>query len=246
MTNTLADVSARNAGRERVRRAYACQFEVRAVAGKPNIMKLRGYASVYESPYAMWDMFGEYEELVALAAGAKTLSESPATQLLLNHAGLSMAYTRAGTLQLSEDSTGLAIEADVNTKRNDVRDMVTAIEDGNIDEMSFAFEIMRQTWSPDYTQRRITEYNIDRGDVSVVNFGANPATSIEASMRAFSLDRLDDTTARTLYERLGARFTIEPTQAPEPVENDDAQRTPGNDGALSLSLARAKLALLDM
>lgn len=59
--------------------------------------------------------------------------------------------------------------------------MVTAIEDGNVDEMSFAFQVLRQQWSPDYDQRDITEVSINRGDVSVVNFGANPATSVQAA-----------------------------------------------------------------
>lgn len=246
MTINLADVAAaRNAGRERVRRSYPCVFEVRAVAGKPSIMRVRGYATVYETPYSMWDMFGEYEELVGLAAGAKTLAENPATQLLLNHTGLSMAYTRAGTLNLSEDSTGLAVDAEVNTKRTDIKDMITAMEDGNIDEMSFAFEIMRQSWSPDYTQRRITEYNIDRGDVSVVNFGANPATSVEAAARSLSLDRLDDATARALYERLGSRFTTEPAPAIEPATETPEPATAPTSSRGSLTLARARLALLD-
>jgi len=237
VTIKLADVSARDAGRVRVRRAYPCVFEVRAVAGKPSAMRVRGYASVYEHPYTMWDMFGEYDEVVGAAAGAKTLSEGPATQLLLNHAGLSMAYTRAGSLTLAEDSTGLAIDAEVNTKRGDVRDMIIAMEDGAVDEMSFAFEIIRQSWSPDYSERRITEYSIDRGDVSVVNFGANPATSVEAATRALDLDRLDDTAARTLWERLSARFDI---QTPAPVEGG-ATSSRGS----SLSLARARLAMLD-
>lgn len=237
MTNTLADVSARDAGRERVRRAYPCHFEVRAVAGKPSVMKVRGYATVYEQAYTMWDMFGEYEEVVGLAAGAKTLAESPATQLLLNHGGLSMAYTKAGTLTLSEDSTGLSVEAEVNTKRGDIKDMVTAMEDGNVDEMSFAFEIMRQSWSPDYSTRRITEYSIDRGDVSVVNFGANPATTVEAAARSFNPDRLDESSARELWVRLGARLGVADGR-PERVIPTTEQS--------SLSLARARLALLDL
>jgi phage head maturation protease len=116
-----------------------------------------------------------------------------------------MAYTKAGTLRLSEDSTGLHMGADINTERYDVSDMLTAIRDGNVDEMSFAFRVTRQQWSPDYDQRDIQEVDIHRGDVSVVNFGANPATSVDA-MRGLDLDRIDDQSARTLHERLGRRL----------------------------------------
>jgi hypothetical protein len=59
------------------------------------------------------------------------------------------------------------------------------MEDGRMVEMSFAFRIVRQRWEElDGSEgdpatapiRRITEVNIDRGDVSSVNNGANPST----------------------------------------------------------------------
>lgn len=196
------------------RRLYPVKLEVRA--GKtPNMVRIEGYASVFETPYEMYDMFGPYEEVVRTGAAKRTLAANPQTQLLLNHGGLSMAYTHAGTLQLDEDSTGLAIGADVNMTRTDIRDMVTAIDDGNVDEMSFAFRTTRQQWSPDYMQRDILEFDIHRGDVSVVNFGANPATSV--AMRAQDFDHLDEQDARALLERLQRRLTpaaVEPAAFP--------------------------------
>ena len=52
-----------------------------------------------------------------------------------------------------------------------------------MDEMSFAFRVKAQEWSQDETERRITELSLHKGDVSVVNFGANPATT--AQIRKF-------------------------------------------------------------
>jgi HK97 family phage prohead protease len=103
-------------------------------------------------------------------------------QWLLNHGGLSMAYTRAGTLRLAEDSTGLQASRRPQHRRTDVQDMVLAIERGNVDEMSFAFRVPagKSIWSPDYDQRDILEVDIHRGDVSTVNFGANPNTTSDA------------------------------------------------------------------
>lgn len=206
-----------------LRRAYPVQLEVRAKSGGQ--VTLAGYASVTEQVYEMWDWLGPYGEVVRQGAFSKTLAENPAVQLLLNHGGLSMAYTNAGTLRLAEDSTGLQMEADVNTGRTDVRDMVTALEDRAVDEMSFAFRVTRQQWSPDYDQRDILEVDIHKGDVSVVNFGANPHTSVEA--RGLDVDRLDESGARALLERLQSRL------APSaPVEEQ-------REHALSLYLARA-------
>lgn len=186
------------------RRAYPVSLQVTRAASANGPSTVEGYASVTEAPYEMVDWYGAYTEVVRGGAFAKTLSESPAVQLLLNHGGLSMAYTRAGTLRLAEDTTGLHMAAEVNPTRGDVRDMLTALEDGAVDEMSFAFRVTRQSWSPEYDQRDITEVDIHRGDVSVVNFGANPATS--ASVRAADLDRLDEGTARVVLGRLQQRL----------------------------------------
>jgi HK97 family phage prohead protease len=191
------------------RRNYAIQLEVRKAPTGGGPAAVEGYATVTEHGFEMWDMLGPYTEVIREGSFKKTLSEHPQVQLLLNHGGVSMAYTKAGTLRLSEDSTGLHMSADVNPARGDVRDMLTAIEDGNVDEMSFAFRVTRQQWSPDYDQRDILEVDINRGDVSVVNFGANPATSV--ALRSQDFDRMSDDDARSLYERLGRRL------APAPV-----------------------------
>ena len=165
-------------------RSYAAQFELRAVAGAPQKMELRGYASVFESPYDMFDMFGPYTEICRSGAFTKTLSEGADVAYLANHEGLTMARTASGSLTLEQDSTGLLTVAQVNTTRQDVRDLVTAIEDGDVDQMSFAFRVTRQQWSPDYDQRDLLEVDINRGDVSAVNFGASPSTHVGIA-RAF-------------------------------------------------------------
>lgn len=214
------------------RRSYPVQLQVkRAAAGSGGTTSVEGYASVTEAPYEMYDWYGPYSEVVRRGAFAKTLGENPAVQLLLNHGGLSMAYTRAGTLRLSEDDTGLHMAADLNPARTDVTDMIAALDDGAVDEMSFAFTVTRQLWSPDYDQRDLIEVDIHRGDVSVVNFGANPATSVQA-MRGADLDRLDDTGARALLERLQRRLSpAGPPTAPAVV--------PGQGMPADLAAARA-------
>jgi HK97 family phage prohead protease len=221
------DLSERATLRGPERRAYPVQLDVRAQAGGPTVVE--GYASITEAGYEMWDPFGAYTEVVRSGAFTKTLAEQPHVQLLLNHGGLSMAYTKAGTLDLSEDEHGLHMRAEVNPVRSDVRDMLTALQDGNVDEMSFAFRVMRQQWSPDYDQRDITEISLHRGDVSVVNFGANPATSV--ALRGLDLDRMADDQARALYERLGQRFA-----PPAAATSETRRRNP-----LSLYEAEAEI-----
>jgi len=149
-----------------------------------------GYASVTEEPYEMYDWYGPYTEIVRAGAFAKTLGEGCDTAFLVNHGGVTMARTTKGTLRLSEDDTGLYTEADLNTARSDVGILISAVEDGAIDEMSFAFWITRGAWSPDYEQFDILEVSLDKGDVSPVNYGANPHTGGLIGLRSRQLANL--------------------------------------------------------
>ncbi|GAA1283631.1 HK97 family phage prohead protease [Streptomyces javensis] len=228
----MTDKSARASVTGIVRRAYPVQLEARAKAGASGVSTVSGYASVVEEPYEMWDFLGSYAEVVRTGAFTKTLSETPQVQLLLNHGGLAMAYTKAGTLRLSEDSTGLHMEADVTAARSDVQDMLLALEDGSVDEMSFAFRVTRQMWSPDYDQRDILEVDLHRGDVSVVNFGANPATSVQPAMRAADFDKLGEDDARALYERLQRRLS--PPVEPKPTAGHPLSLYQAQAAALAL------------
>lgn len=166
-------------------------FEVRADG---DTLTLTGYASVFNKPY---DVFGGPErggwtEVVDPKAFDVTLREKPDLHLLVNHEGLPLARTKSGTLRLSADSTGLHVESDLDRRDPDVQRLQVKMDRGDIDEMSFAFRTIRHEWNDDETERRMLELSLHRGDVSVVNFGANPATS--ASLRGLmpALDFLAD------------------------------------------------------
>jgi HK97 family phage prohead protease len=145
-----------------------------------------GYASIIESPYTMQDWYGPYEEVIRGGAFTKTLAENPDVVFCLNHDWMAapMARTTAGTCRLSEDATGLHVEADLDPKRSDVYILQSCMEAGELDAMSFAFYVVRQTWSPDYEQRDIKEVDLDGGDVSEVTHPANPATGGTTALRA--------------------------------------------------------------
>lgn len=142
-------------------------------------LKLTGYASVFDVRYDR----GFYTESVKPGAFDKTLSEDPDVQLLINHEGLPLARTKkAKTLHLETDSIGLAVDASLDHEDPEVQNLKRKMDRGLLDEMSFAFWAKRNTWNDDYTERDIVEASIDKGDVSIVNYGANPATA-GASLR---------------------------------------------------------------
>jgi HK97 family phage prohead protease len=143
-------------------------------------MKFQGLASRTETPYDM----GWYTETIARGAFKKSLSENPDVVLNIQHggagSGLPIARTTAGNLRLSESYDGLEVDAELDPLDPDVQLVARKMQNGNLDgQMSFAFSIPegRQKWSEDYTQRRILEANIHRGDCAIVVQGANPHTT---------------------------------------------------------------------
>jgi HK97 family phage prohead protease len=207
--------------------------------------QLDGYATVFERGYEMWDFFGPYTEIVSAGAADATLAADPDVAFLVNHRGVTMARTTSKTLLLEADALGLRPRAYVNPKRQDVRDLVVAIDDKDITEMSFAFLIDDGEWSEDFTTYRINAFNLDRGDVSAVNYGANPYTSIAARSREVlaDLDHLPAGAQRAAYERLARRLDP-PDPHPPAAAPQNGSRELAKVGR-SVSLVLAQLALDD-
>jgi hypothetical protein len=159
-------------------------IELRA-AGDSGRLHFTGVASAYERAYEMYDMFGVYTEIVSTGAGALSLARADLdVPLVLQHQSLRrIARTTNGTLSLRETDDGLNVDApELDPTDVDVAYIAPKIESELIDEMSFMFRIERGQWSPDYSEYRIEQYDIHRGDVAIVGYGANPFTS--ANLRA--------------------------------------------------------------
>lgn len=172
-----------------------------------------GYASVFNHDYEVYDAFGSFTERIAPGAFTRTLAEQPDVMLLINHAGLPLARSKSGTLRLSEDSVGLRVEAELDPNDPDVRAIMPKMRRGDLDEMSFAFRVNAQDWSEDYQERTITEVNLARGDVSIVSFGANPATI--AALRAALAD---ETVRQALFASDDSASSLVPAPATDEAD----------------------------
>lgn len=159
-------------------RAAVSGLEIRA-KDDGSSMDFRGYASVVEQAYEMYDMFGPYTEIVSRTAFDSTLARADLdVPLVIAHDQTRrIARTTNGTLKLSVDDTGLLVEASLDPADADVAYIVPKLRAGLIDEMSFAFRIDSGQWSPDYDEFRINKVDMHRGDAAIVGFGANPYTS---------------------------------------------------------------------
>lgn len=186
-----------------VRRDYAVSgIEVRASSDKNStLVDFYGHASVTGEPYEMYGGpdKGGWNEQITPGAFKRTLGRKPDVAFLINHDGMTLARTKAGTLKLSEDDIGLEVKAKLDTRVSVVNDLVVLMEAGNMDEMSFAFRVTAQRWltkegdevpwwDMQGVHRHIDAVDIEKGDVSAVNYGANPFT--DAALRGLGDDQL--------------------------------------------------------
>ena len=167
-----------NKARSKMKKIERRTFTVRDIEARKaddGTMRMAGYAAVFNEASVPLPFI----EKIAPGAFRKTLSETPDVRLLANHEGLPMARTKNGTMRLYEDEKGLYFEAELaNTQ--EARDVYTLVERGDVDQMSFAFRVIRQKYNEDRSERLLTEVSLADGDVSIVTYPAYPTTSVEA------------------------------------------------------------------
>lgn len=186
MTTLLREVADRaSVGRE-TRDHTAPDLECRATDdGK---VTFDGIASVIDTPYTVRDALGEYSETIAKGAFSRTLKAKADVRLLVNHTGVPLARTKSKTLDLSA-APDLRAVATLDPSNPTVQEVRSAMERGDLDQMSIGMRVTRQEWNGDYTERTIKEAELF--DVSVVTNPASPTTT--ATLR--SVDELIATIA---------------------------------------------------
>lgn len=144
-------------------------IESRAKDGK----KVGGYAAVFNSET---DIGGYFREIIAPGAFSEAVKQD--VRALLDHdSGRVIGRTSAGTLRLTEDETGLAVEIDL-PDTSDGRDAAVLIERGDLTGMSFGFIVTHDEWDETGETPVRTIHKVDLREVSVVAFPAYDDTSI--------------------------------------------------------------------
>lgn len=172
---------------------------IRADGAEP---RFSGYASVFNSRTAIGNplRWGFYEE-IAEGAFSKTLAEADARMLIDHDSYYVVSRMSAGTLSLSEDERGLAVDSALDGDLSYVRDLQANLRNGNITGMSFGFYVIKDEWNTesievegadpvDVEVRVIREVRLI--EVSAVTFPAYPETEAELKAVARALDRRGD------------------------------------------------------
>lgn len=164
---------------------------------------LSGYATTWESSYEVaggppWG----WTETIARGSADKSLTERDDVRFLRNHEGLPLARTKSGTMTLTADDLGLFVDVPSLDLRNpSSQELHSALERGDVDQMSFAFMALRQEWNAEYTERRITEVRLF--DVSAVTYPANEATIIGLRAQPAASKGISLNLARAMADTLG-------------------------------------------
>lgn len=132
-----------------------------------------GYAAVFDSPSEPLP----WTEYVKRGAFRKTIKDGADVRLLIDHTGVPLARTKSGTLKLREDDKGLYMEARLDPANPDAVKMRSALMRGDVSQMSFAFETVKDGWNKDRTVRELKEVRLH--DVSIVTYPAYEETSAE-------------------------------------------------------------------
>ena len=142
---------------------------------------IAGYASRTGVEYMVNGWTGQFVERVRPGAFGESLRAGPDVHLLVNHAGLPLASTRSGTLELAEDDVGLRFSAEVDPQDPAVESIVRRIKRGIVSEASFGGWMLAGEEDENGVME-ISEIDLERGDVSVVGRGANQHTLLAARM----------------------------------------------------------------
>jgi len=171
------------------RRIFNCSgLELRAGDGDDAPPVLTGYAAMFDE---LSEDLGGFRERIAPGAFAKALGGD--VRALFNHDGnLILGRTKAKTLRLNEDQRGLRVEI-MPPDTSAARDLMTSIERGDVDQMSFGFSTLKDSWDDVDGEIVRTLIEVRLYDVSPVTFPAYPQTEIALrSMQAWQAETAGD------------------------------------------------------
>lgn len=143
---------------------------------------VRGYASVFNHPYTLYE---DRDMVIQEQVSETAFNEADMGDVILqyNHEGRVFARTKNGTLTVTPDKKGLAVQADLGGTTIGEQ-LYEEIRGGYTTQMSYGYTVNGAEWTNrELEDGRILELrtitSIDKVyDVSAVSIPANDATSI--------------------------------------------------------------------
>jgi HK97 family phage prohead protease len=168
-------------------------FEIREMKSdaQDGAVRVSGYASVFDKPS---ENLGGFVERIKPGAFSETLKENRSDPRLLwdHNTQYVLGRRSAGTLTLTEDTKGLRFEATL-PDTSYARDLKILMERGDVREMSFGFNVMRDVWTDTdkpIAKRDVLEVRLI--EISIVSFPAYPQTSVKLRDLEVEMDTLSE------------------------------------------------------
>lgn len=133
-----------------------------------------GYAAVFGD---VADIGGWFDEVIAFGAFTETLKTADVLAYFDHDRGRILGRVSSGSLRLTEDAKGLAVEIDL-PDTTDGRDVRALIERGDVKGMSFGFHVTKEQWDETGDKPKRTILAVDLREVSIVSEPAYDGTSI--------------------------------------------------------------------
>lgn len=233
------------------RRAFNVELRVDGTNDKPKIV---GHAAVFNqlSEELWWGV----RERIEPGAFKETLEKSDVRALWNHDANYVLGRNTAGTLTLSEDETGLYVE--INPPDTQwARDLLVSMRRGDVNQMSFAFQVDSEKWEVVDKQRVRVITKVDPlYDVSVVTYPAYPQT--DANVRkmlddiGIEWDKINEILARKKlglelldddYKLIMRSIDLLNTLLPEVQERESKESECSQEA--SLEILRRRLELIE-
>lgn len=194
-------------------------FEVRELktTGDDGEIRVAGYASVFDKPS---ENLGGFVERIKPGAFTETLKDKRSDPRMLwdHNSQYVLGRRSAGTLTLEEDDKGLAFEA-ILPDTTYARDLAELMRRGDVKEMSFGFNVLRDEWSDldkPIVKRDVLEVRLI--EISIVSFPAYPQTSVKLRDLRDTIDALSDEDAVKVEEYIRTLGEAPVAETAPPVE----------------------------
>jgi len=153
--------------------------ELRVISDENKKTKIRGHAAVFNK---LSEDLGGFREKIDPGTFKGTIKKDDIRALFNHDPNYVLGRNKAGTLKLSEDELGLAIEIDPPDTQW-ARDLMESMNRGVINQMSFGFVTVKDAWNNQENSSKSKEVvrtlqEVRLRDISPVTYPAYQQTSV--------------------------------------------------------------------
>ena len=175
------------------------EFQVSQIDGNADVVEVEGYGAIYDNWFVVSQGPGTtVKRRNNRGMFARALAQNPDVVLRLDHEQ-ALARTKAKTLTLTEDDKGLKFRGQINVSMTSGNDVVQGMKSGLYTQGSVQYWPSRMDeWKEREPGGGIVMYQdvheglLNRGDVTITTFGANPLAEASIAQMIATVEGRDN------------------------------------------------------